>query len=56
MNDYLNTNRKSLIRKIHDEGIEKSNVDILHSEGPANPVCYIKLYLKPKQLVILKNC
>jgi len=33
----------------------KSNVEILHSENPANPVCYIKLYLKPMQLVILKN-
>ncbi len=33
----------------------KSNVDIQHSEDPANPVCYIHLYLKPMQLVILKN-
>jgi len=33
----------------------KTNVEILHSENPANPVCYIKLYLKPMQLVILKN-
>ncbi len=33
----------------------KSNVEILHSPDPANPVCYIKLYLKPMQLVILKN-
>ncbi len=33
----------------------KTNVEILHSENPASPVCYIKLYLKPKQLVILKN-
>lgn len=33
----------------------KTNVEILHSENPANPVCYIKLYLMPKQLVILKN-
>jgi glycosidase len=34
----------------------KTNVEILHSENPANPVCYIKLYLKPMQLIILKNC
>lgn len=33
----------------------KTNVEILHSENPANPVCYVKLYLKPMQLVILKN-
>jgi alpha-amylase len=33
----------------------KSNVEILHSENPANPVCYIKLYLRPMQLVILTN-
>ena len=33
----------------------KTNVEILHSENPAKPACYIKLYLKPKQLVILKN-
>lgn len=33
----------------------KSNVEILHSENPAKPACYIKLYLTPKQLVILKN-
>lgn len=33
----------------------KTNVEILHSEDPTNPVCYIKLYLKPMQLVILKN-
>ena len=33
----------------------KANVEIFHSENPANPICYVKLYLKPKQLVILKN-
>ena len=33
----------------------KSNVEILHSENSAKPACYIKLYLRPKQLVILKN-
>lgn len=33
----------------------KANVEILHSENPANPVSYIKLYLRPMQLVILKN-
>ena len=33
----------------------KSNVEIHHSEDPANPVNYIKLYLMPMQLVILKN-
>jgi glycosidase len=32
-----------------------SNVAIQHSEDPANPVCYIHLYLSPMQLVILKN-
>lgn len=32
-----------------------SNVEIKHSEDPANPVCYIHLYLRPMQLVILKN-
>jgi glycosidase len=31
------------------------NVEIQHSEDIANPVCYIHLYLKPMQLVILKN-
>ena len=34
---------------------QKRNVEILRSENPTNPVCYIKLYLKPMQLVILKN-
>lgn len=34
----------------------KTNVEILHSENPANPVCYIKLYLQPMQLIILKTC
>ncbi len=33
----------------------KSNVEILHSPDPTNPVCYIKLYLRPMQLVMLKN-
>ena len=33
----------------------KSNVEILHSPDPSNPICYIKLYLKPMQLVILKS-
>lgn len=34
---------------------KKQNVEIIHSKDPANLVCYIKLYLKPMQLVILKN-
>ena len=34
---------------------QQRNVEILRSENPANPVCFIKLYLKPMQLVILKN-
>jgi len=34
---------------------DKSNIEIMHSENPSNPVCYIKLYLKPMELVILKN-
>jgi alpha-amylase len=33
----------------------ESNIEILQSEDSANPFCYIKLYLKPMQLVILKN-
>ena len=33
----------------------KSNVEILHSPDPSNPICHIKLYLKPMQLVILKS-
>ena len=33
----------------------KSNVEILYSENPASPLCYLRLYLKPNQLVILKN-
>ncbi len=33
----------------------KGNVEILYSPDPSNPVCFIKLYLKPMQLVILKN-
>lgn len=32
-----------------------NNVEIEHSEDPANPVYYIHLYLRPMQLVILKN-
>lgn len=32
-----------------------SNVEIHHSEDPVNPVSYIKLYLRPMQLVILKT-
>ena len=32
-----------------------SNVEIQHSEDPANPVCYILLYLRPMKLVILKK-
>lgn len=32
-----------------------SNIAIQHSEDPANPVCYIHLYLRPMQLMILKN-
>jgi len=34
---------------------KKQSVEIMHSKDPANPICYIKLYLKPMQLVILKN-
>ena len=34
---------------------KKQSVEIMHSKDPANPVSYIKLYLKPMQLVILKN-
>ena len=33
----------------------KSNVEIRVSENPANPVCFIKLHLRPMELVILKN-
>lgn len=33
----------------------KTNVEIQHSSDPSNPVCYIRLYLRPKQLIILKN-
>ena len=33
----------------------KGNIEIQHSQDPANPVCYIKLYLRPMELVILKN-
>lgn len=33
----------------------KTNVEILHSPDPSNPASYINLYLKPLQLVILKN-
>ncbi|MBN8836176.1 MAG: alpha-amylase [Sphingobacteriia bacterium] len=34
---------------------KKQNVEILYSENPNRPLCYVKLYLKPMQLVILKN-
>lgn len=33
----------------------KTNVEISHSQDPGSTVSYVKLYLKPKQLVILKN-
>lgn len=32
-----------------------TNIEIQHSEDPANAVCYIHLYLRHMQLVILKN-
>ena len=34
---------------------KKSNVEIIVSENPANPISFIKLHLKPMELVILKN-
>jgi hypothetical protein len=34
---------------------KKSNVEIIVSENPAKPICFIKLHLKPMELVILKN-
>ncbi len=34
---------------------KKSNVEIIVSKNPANPICFIKLHLKPMELVILKN-
>ena len=34
---------------------KKNNVEIIISENPGNPMCFIKLHLKPMELIILKN-
>lgn len=34
---------------------KKNNVEIIASENPAKPICFIKLHLNPMELIILKN-
>ena len=34
---------------------KKSSVEIIVSENPANPICFIRLHLQPMELIILKN-
>ena len=34
---------------------KKNKVEIIVSENPANPICFIKVHLQPMELIILKN-
>jgi glycosidase len=51
IDDQLNRNKKWM-KPVYGY---KSNAEIFHGKDPAHPVSFIKLYLKPMQLVILKN-
>ena len=50
--DYLLNRTHKWMTQVYGN---KTNIVIQHSENPANPVCYIKLYLRPMELVIMKN-
>ena len=50
--DYLLNRTHKWMTQVYGN---KANIVIQHSENPANPMCYIKLYLRPMELVIMKN-